>query len=511
MLGIFHTWAFQKNYRMGAVLGCLVIAMMLLSGTIACERADKIVLTPEQEKIVQANILESEPEPAFKVGAKLGKGMELIGFDLNPSQIKPGSLFTVTWYWRCLEEMSADWMPFVHMDSHMAGRYRLNLDHHPVGGLHRTSMWKKGQIIKDEQKASFPATFPEGEVIIWTGAFRGDDRLEVAPGSGLKTDGENRLEAGRFTLVKNDKTSGDLPTIKAWKASSSIKVDGVLDEDAWKNAASTGYWRTPDGKRTPEQKTSGKLLWDAKYLYLGIECEDTDIWSEFTKRDENLWEQEVVEVFLQPDSTNNSYAEIQVSPAGVLFDAIFNSYRSDLAKARAKNLDVLHAVKVDGTLNKRDDQDRGWVVELAIPLTQLPSVTSIPEDGANWRLNLFRLDSPSGKRQEAAAWSPPKVGDFHALHRFGNLIFKNSEKPEGSDTSRITTQGRKIEEIKAGADVLKGQRIIPSKRVVNPTPGTTKPGTKPDTAKPDTASTRQSPRPGTMPRPISRPIRTTGN
>jgi hypothetical protein len=82
---------------------------------------------------------------------------------------------------------------------------------------------------------------------------------------------------------------------------------------------------------------------------------------------------------------------------------------------------------VDGTLNKRNDQDKGWVAEIAIPLADVAGLDTAqkiaPKVGDVWRLNLFRMDSPEGKPQVASAWSPPLVGDFHKLDRFGELAF----------------------------------------------------------------------------------------
>ena len=46
-----------------------------------------------------------------------------------------------------------------------------------------------------------------------------------------------------------------------------------------------------------------------------------------------------------------------------------------------------------------------------------------PALGDTWRLNMFRLDAPEGKAGNASAWSPPLVGDFHALDKFGEMVF----------------------------------------------------------------------------------------
>ena len=40
---------------------------------------------------------------------------------------------------------------------------------------------------------------------------------------------------------------------------------------------------------------------------------------------------------------------------------------------------------------------------------------------------MFRMDVPQGKPQQAAGWSPPMVGDFHALDKFGELVFGDAQ------------------------------------------------------------------------------------
>ena len=86
-------------------------------------------------------------------------------------------------------------------------------------------------------------------------------------------------------------------------------------------------------------------------------------------------------------------------------------------------------VFVNGTLNKRDDEDKGWTVELALPLEDVKgldkdqAVRIPPVAGDMWRVNMYRMDMPQGKPQQASGWSPPMVGDFHALDKFGDLVF----------------------------------------------------------------------------------------
>ena len=46
-----------------------------------------------------------------------------------------------------------------------------------------------------------------------------------------------------------------------------------------------------------------------------------------------------------------------------------------------------------------------------------------PKVGTAWRVNIFRMDSAERTPQQGTGWSPPMVGDFHALDKFGVLVF----------------------------------------------------------------------------------------
>jgi len=97
------------------------------------------------------------------------------------------------------------------------------------------------------------------------------------------------------------------------------------------------------------------------------------------------------------------------------------------------NSKLVAKVHVDGTLNKRDDKDTGWTAELALPLEDVKGLDTAstvrlpPQPGDVWRINMYRMDQPKGKPQQAAGWSPPMVGDFHVLSRFGELVFADAD------------------------------------------------------------------------------------
>src|SRR6185312_11451238 len=81
--------------------------------------------------------------------------------------------------------------------------------------------------------------------------------------------------------------------------------------------------------------------------------------------------------------------------------------------------------------------------ELAIPLEDVKgmddksAVRLPPEPGDVWRINMYRMDLPKGKPQQAAGWSPPLVGDFHALGRFGELVFADADGKVPAPPSKV--------------------------------------------------------------------------
>ncbi|MDY0062812.1 MAG: carbohydrate-binding family 9-like protein [Myxococcota bacterium] len=388
-------------------------------------------LTPGQRERVAASLLTTLPTPAIPQHALFGDAVELLGLELSPRELAPGEPFTLTWYWRCRKELDRDYQVFVHLDSDTGG-YRMNLDHHPVQGMHPIQHWKKGQIIKDVQQERLDGAFPAGAATLWVGVFLDDTRLPVAAG-GPTTDGASRVKALGLSVLRKPKPARaggeNLPLLEARRATGPITVDGRLDEPAWQQAAFSGDFVLPGGEPgKPPQATQAAFLWNDGELLVGFRCEDEDVWTSLRKDDLDLWTEEVVELFLDPDGDGKNYVEIQVNPANALFDAFFPTYRSDLPTARAYGSRARHAVAIEGTLDRRDDRDTRWTVELAIPFDALPALPHTPPvPGDEWRVNLFRMDKPQGGRQQASAWSPPIVKDFHALNRFGRLRFTGEQ------------------------------------------------------------------------------------
>ena len=423
---------FQVRISRKGSIGCLYLVVMF-SLAASCVEQGEDKLTKEDEEFIAKNILTAPPTPQFVVNADLDGKLTYLGMDVSPTPVEAGKDVRVTHYWKVNVAPGEGWKLFAHISGTNKQGFA-NVDHTPVSGKYPVAKWKAGQIIRDQHSFRPPAGWNYDHLEIYTGVYKGQERMAIK--SGPKDD--NRIFCGSVPM--NVKAPPPLKRYIVMKTAKPIKLDGKLDEPAWKAALSTGPFVDTMTGNPGAIATEAKLLWDNQNLYLAFENMDTDVWSSLTARDDKLWTQEAVEVMIDADGNGKSYIELQVAPNGTIFDTYLPTYRKyeDSIDPKRKPFDwnskLKAAVKVDGTLSKRDDQDKSWTVEMALPLADVngldkPGVKVPPAVGDMWRLNMYRMDAPKDKGQIAVAWSPPLVGDFHKLDRFGEIVF-GDEKGE---------------------------------------------------------------------------------
>jgi hypothetical protein len=229
------------------------------------------------------------------------------------------------------------------------------------------------------------------------------------------------LELGcLFTLTAKAQTPR-LPVYQVGRTSGPIKVDGKLDEIAWTKAPPVGdFVNNSDGSQST-YKTEARVLYDENFIYFAFRCADDNIWSTMRRRDEHLWEEEVVEVFLQADPNQPSYIELEVNPLGTMLDIYLLAARKPLHYESWNSEKLRWAVQVDGTVDGKAG-DREWSCEIALPMEDIVTAPHRPPlPGDRWRMNLYRgeqLPTPAG-----LAWSPTLRDDFHVPQRFGEIVF----------------------------------------------------------------------------------------
>jgi len=193
---------------------------------------------------------------------------------------------------------------------------------------------------------------------------------------------------------------------------------GFLDPAAWEGATRlTPLTRAQDGL-PPEQPTVVRLQGSASGLHVRFDCADSEIRCTHVRHDAALWEEETVEIFVAAgDVVPARYVEIEVNPAGTLFDAIVDNPQGRRATMR---VDTSWAAAGLAARVEREAAAR-WSAELCLPWRAIWGRGDPP---GVLRANFFRIDRPLGTEAEFSAWSPTLVepADFHRPERFGTIV-----------------------------------------------------------------------------------------
>jgi len=410
--------------------------------------AEKHDSTAEAERLKEY-VLDAPPaDVGTHLDVDFGGKLSLLGARVEPtSGLKPGAKVKVTLYWRAQQKLDGGWKLFTHIVD-ASGERLLNID--TVGPLREMragspalppSDWEPGKVYVDEQSFTVPPTLKTEKMQILTGVFGKKGRLEITAGphdttrraiaATLEVSGlHGPLKAPRVPVMHAEKLE---PAV-------TIKLDGKLDEAAWKTAASTGPLvdvRTGEPNHAFPVNGEVKLLWNDAGIYVAFSVAETDLIGGFKKgeQDPHLWTKDTVEMMVDPDGDgdNKDYYEIQINPQNLVFDSQFDAYNEPKVEPDGPfghqdwSANLKSAVSLDGTLDKSGDEDRGYTVEAFVPWKSFSKAAKLPpEVGSSWRINFYAMKNNGG-----VAWSPIMGhGNFHKASRFGRVIWSQKGAPE---------------------------------------------------------------------------------
>lgn len=405
----------------------LILCAMLLAG--GCQQSKGSYHTV----VLQGGSVKSTPAeaPTGTPIATFDKRIQLWRAQVEPAEAAPGETVTLHLWFVAQRDLFDDWRVFVHGQVAGAELNQVQDDHVPLEGNYPTSRWRQGDIVEELRKIPIPAGLVGRNLTFFVGFYAGDRRLPVDERAAH--DGQQRVPAAKLAL----RDGVDELSATVYLAPGKVTVDGKLDEPAWSQAMRLGPFVNYDGVGVPSNTTHARLSFDDQALYVAFECVDQDIWSSFQKRDDPIYNEEAVEIFIDVDGDLKTYVELQQSPANVHFDAAFNGRRQNMDTGY--NAEYQTALVLDGTFNNPADVDRGWTSEWRIPFDQIRGLSKPPRAGEVWRFNLFRLDKIRQQGRivdnQASAWSSPLSGDFHNINRFGRMIFVDAAAAASAPTS----------------------------------------------------------------------------
>ncbi len=192
-------------------------------------------------------------------------------------------------------------------------------------------------------------------------------------------------------------------------------------------------WGIADWINIPQRSTSGeqyttkaKVLYSITGMYFLFDCEDKKLTSTMKADNLNLWEEDVVEVFLWTDESFPVYFEYEISPFNFELPIIVPNYKGSfygwLPWHYEGDRKTQHATSVSGGKKESGSTVKGWKAEFFIPYTLLIPLNQVPPaSGIKWRANMYRIDYDNGMK--SFSWQKTEK-NFHDYNHFGTFVFE---------------------------------------------------------------------------------------
>jgi hypothetical protein len=202
----------------------------------------------------------------------------------------------------------------------------------------------------------------------------------------------------------------------------SITGDGL--SDTWN---STGWINlVQEGPDNPSYQTKVKVLYSETGIYFLYQCKDKKITSTLKADNLNLYEEDVVEVFLWADESFPVYFEYELSPFNfelpIMVPNDKGTFLGWLPWRYEADRKTQHKTSVTGGIMKSGGSISGWVAEFFIPYKLLAPMGNVPPvSGTRWRVNMYRIDYDGDVK--SFAWQEV-AKTFHEYNNFGTFVFE---------------------------------------------------------------------------------------
>lgn len=253
------------------------------------------------------------------------------------------------------------------------------------------------------------------------------------------------------------------------KIETDLTIDGDLTKAEWQDAEKTRRFIDIIGENPSLYDTRAAMLYNDKYLYIGFWAEDPFPEAHLTQRDDLIWFENDIEVFIDGGDT---YYEFQINALNTIYEVLYiwqDAYKKnyelykdefDLLKRNALSFGGNHdrqgkyfwkgshprrnrwafrdwdfpglktAVKVHGELNCPERASKGITVELAFPWEGMKWLADgralPPKDGDCWNIFLGRYQQLKVNGEKVSVgWALDPIGtdDNHYPEKFSPILF----------------------------------------------------------------------------------------
>ncbi|MBI1930783.1 BamA/TamA family outer membrane protein, partial [Candidatus Poribacteria bacterium] len=266
------------------------------------------------------------------------------------------------------------------------------------------------------------------------------------------------------------------PTVDVPKAIQPPVIDGDLFEKAWSKAVPLQSFYKENGIDPPDELTQGFLMWDEKYLYIGLKAYDSQmrqIQISQTEWDSAVWLDDNLEILIQPSPETPVYYHLIINPIGAVFD---QRVQADNPSRDGDVPAYLAAEGLGGEVKwnshahvKTQITPIFWSVEVAIPRDALE-----PASSEEWQFNLRRTVQ---RTHESSDWSPPDDSEHKEtsevsktsevwMEKMSILHLANSDAPETQIGEGLTSIPELDERLEIAGMEVDGNAEIPTPEIL---------------------------------------------
>lgn len=198
-----------------------------------------------------------------------------------------------------------------------------------------------------------------------------------------------------------------IPAATVVKASAGeIVFDGKLDEDFWRSVPAYELVRCDGSGRLPElerkrilqdklEKTTVKFAFDDNYFYVAASVEDKDIVAVTSPQKPTAVAGDNLQIILVPEN-GMYYWELFSAPNGTAPAYLYHIHGLYLSMKDKENFGKVPGYgavcKLNGTLNRQNDRDKGWSAEIRLPLSVINKDGIRFAPGEKWRVLVYRIN-----------------------------------------------------------------------------------------------------------------------